>query len=215
MKVFSSWSGGKDCMLALYRTRLDGEHDVACLVNMCDRYTAYSRSHGQKKELLARQATAMNIRLLQKETTRREYEQDFKSVMRELKSEGFEGGVFGDIYLREHRVWIERVCQEAGIEPIFPLWDNSTTELASEFIASGFKTLLVSVHSRYLPEEFIGKLYDQELVARLVSMPGIDVCAENGEFHTFVFDGPLFTRPVELQKGAVTFYDEHWFLELN
>jgi len=201
-------------MLALYRVQKSGEHKVLYLVNMCDATTDYSRSHGIKQELIVRQAEAMDISLIQQKTDRDDYELNFKSVILKLKEKGITGGIFGDIYLREHRDWINRVCTESGITAIFPIWDNPTVELATEFIQEGFKTLTVSVNSKNLTEDFLGREYDQALVEELSKLEGIDICAENGEFHTFVYDGPNFRYPVQFQKGAVSFRDNHWFLEI-
>ena len=214
MKVFSSWSGGKDCMLALYRMQQSGEHQISYLVNMCDAETDVSRSHGIKQALIVRQAKAMNIALIQQKTGREDYEQNFKSVILRLKEEGVAGGVFGDIYLWEHRNWIERVCNECGVEAIFPLWDNPVKELAAEIIHKGFKTLTVSVNAKNLTEDFLGRDYDSAFVAELAEKDGIDVCAELGEFHTFVYNGPNFQYQVPFEKGAVSFRNNHWFLEI-
>jgi diphthine-ammonia ligase len=214
MQLFSSWSGGKDCMLALSRVRQLGVHQVKVLVNMCDADSDFSRSHGIKQELIVRQAEALDIRLLQPKTDRASYERNFKSVILKLKEEGITGGVFGDIYLHEHRVWIERVCAETGIEAIFPLWDNPVNELANEFIVEGFKTLTVSVNAKQLAEDFLGRVYDSAFVEELSQIEGVDICAELGEFHTFVYDGPNFQHPVQFEKGSVSFRDNHWFLEI-
>lgn len=215
MQLFSSWSGGKDCMLALYRIQKSGSHQVKVLLNMCDADSDISRSHGIRQELLVRQAEALGVELLQPKTDRAGYEQNFKAAILKLKDQGIAGGVFGDIYLWEHRHWIERVCSECGVEAIFPLWDNPVNELAAEIIGEGFKTLTVSVNAKQLTENFLGHIYDQEFVAGLSEIEGIDVCAELGEFHTFVYDGPNFKHAVSFQKGAVNFRDNHWFLEIN
>jgi len=214
MNVFSSWSGGKDCMLALYRIQKTGTHQVKVLLNMCDADSDVSRSHGIHQDLIVRQASAMGIELLQPKTDRAGYEQNFKAAILQLKEQGISGGVFGDIYLWEHRHWIERVCTECGVEAIFPLWDNPVQELAIEIVLSGFKTLTVSVNAKQLTEDFLGRLYDAEFVDELSAIKGVDVCAELGEFHTFVYDGPNFKHPVSFEKGAVSFRDNHWFLEI-
>ncbi len=215
MKVFSAWSGGKDCMLALHRVLKEGEHQPVALLNMCDRETDFSRSHGLKKELLQRQAEAMNLRLVQRGTSRSEYEKDFKAAIAELKQEGVEAGVFGDIYLMEHRTWIERVCADMDIEAIFPLWEDPTVLLANELVEAGFEPLVVSVHAGHLTQDFLGRTFDRDFISDLQKLDGIDVCAENGEFHSFVVNGPIFNHPVKLERGETYFRDDHWFLELN
>ncbi len=202
-------------MLALHRALKNDEHELLALLNMCERDSGYSRSHGLKKELLQRQAEAMGMRLEQKGTVRGEYEQDFKTAILQLKKEGVEAGIFGDIYLKEHRVWIERVCADLDIIPLFPLWGDDTKELAIELIDEGFHPLLVSIHADHLGKEFLGRIYNHTLISELEQLDGIDICAENGEFHSFVVNGPLFQKPVSYDKGEIYFSDKHWFLELN
>ena len=214
MELFSSWSGGKDCMLALYRIQKTGTQQVKILLNMCDADSDFSRSHGIHSSMIVRQAEALGIELLQPKTDRSSYEQNFKAAILKLKEQGIAGGVFGDIYLWEHRHWIERVCNDCGVEAIFPLWDNPVSEIAAEIISEGFKTLIVSVNAKQLTKDFLGKVYDSAFVEELSQIEGVDVCAELGEFHTFVYDGPNFQHPVSFQKGAESFRDNHWFLEI-
>lgn len=214
MQLFSSWSGGKDCMLALYRIQKSGTHQVKVLLNMCEAGSDLSRSHGIRQDLVIRQTKALGIELLQPKTDRTGYEQNFKAVILNLKDQGITGGVFGDIYLREHRHWIERVCAECGVEAIFPLWDNSVNELAAEIIDEGFKTLTVSVNANQLSKNFLGRVYDTAFIDKLSQIEVVDVCAELGEFHSFVYDGPNFNHPVPFQKGAVSFRENHWFLKI-
>lgn len=202
-------------MLALHRTLKTGSHRVIGLLNMCDRETSLSRSHGLKKELLQRQAAAMGIRLIQHETANGDYEKDFKAAIAALKAEGLEAGVFGDIYLMEHRTWIERVCAESGIEALFPIWGDTTDRLAHELVTEGFKPLLVAVRREPLPQSFLGRVFDAPMIAELEALPGVDICAENGEFHTFVTDGPIFNHPVALQTGEPYFDHNHWYLPLS
>lgn len=215
MKLFASWSGGKDCMLALYRTIKAGEHEIEVLVNMCDSDGALSRSHGLKADLIHKQAELIGISIIQKETDRERYEQNFKSVIQLLKEQGVEGGVFGDIYLKEHRIWIERVCREMDITPIFPLWEEDTTELLNEFIESGFKTITVSVNMNMLGKEWLNRLIDSNFFKEITKLKGVDPCAENGEYHSFVFDGPIFKSPLSFSKGHIFEKDNHWFQEIS
>ncbi len=215
MKLFSSWSGGKDCMLALYRIQKTAEHEVVCLVNMCDADGEHSRSHGLKKDVIAAQAKALGIQIVQKQTDIKEYETNFKTVIEDLKKQGIEGGVFGDIYLEAHRIWIERVCREMEIEAIFPLWRENTYKLLNEFIKLGFKALTVSVHQTMLDKSWLSKNLDEAFAKQIVELKSIDPCAENGEYHSFVYDGPNFKSSVEIVKGEVFEKDNHWFQEIN
>jgi len=215
MNVFVSWSGGKDCMLALHRTLKSGSHRVMGLLNMCDRDSQLSRSHGLKKELIQRQADALGLRLIQPETRNGEYEKDFKAAIAELKAEGLEGGVFGDIYLMEHRTWIERVCSEMGIAAIFPIWGDTTNGLARELVLEGYQPLVVAVRNEPLPQSYLGRIFDAQMIAELEAMEGVDICAENGEFHSFVIDGPIFRHRVSVKHGQSYFDKNHWYLPLN
>ena len=202
-------------MLALHRALKNEGHELVALLNMCDQDSGYSRSHGLKQHLLQRQAEAMGMLLVQQGTTRKEYAKNFKVAVNQLKEKGVEAGVFGDIYLEEHRVWIERVCSEIDIQPIFPLWGNDTKDLALELIDVGFKPVIVSVREGFPGKELLGRIYDHSFIDEIQKIEEIDICAENGEFHSFVVDGPLFQKPVSYETGEVYFEDKHWFLELN
>ena len=215
MKAFVSWSSGKDCMYALYKYLQNPENEVFCLLNMTDEKADKSRSHGISSRIILRQAEDMDIPIMQCPTSRADYEQNLKKVIRELKVQGVSAGVFGDIYLQEHRNWIERVCAEMDIVPIFPLWGADTEKLTAGFIANGFRAITVAIRKNLLPKQFLGRVLDEDFLQTLRKIPNADVCGENGEYHTFVFDGPLFTRPVPFQKGLVYEDDKHYFLELN
>ncbi len=215
MKVFASWSGGKDCMLAVHRQLKVKDIEVVCLVNMCDSDGEHSRSHGIKKELIAKQAQEMSIPIVQKAIDNRGYEECFKSVIADQKRQGIEGGIFGDIYLMEHRTWIERVCAEMDIVPIFPLWENNTRLLLKEFIDAGFKTLTVAVNTNMLDRSWLGKVLDTSFYDEITGMNDIDPCAENGEYHSFVFDGPLFKKPVAYVNEGIIHKENHTFLKLK
>ena len=124
MKVFVSWSGGKDCMLACYRIMRQTEIEVAFLLNMLTETGECSLSHCLPADLLRDQAKAMGIPILQPKASRKEYEKEFKKAIADLKRQGVEAGVFGDIDLQVHRDWIERVCREMEIKAFFPLWND-------------------------------------------------------------------------------------------
>lgn len=215
MKAFASWSGGKDCMLAVYRTLQKKEYEVAYLVNMCDNDGEHSRSHGIKKSFIETQAKAMNIAIVQEAADFKGYESSFKAVISELKKDGVTAGIFGDIYLMEHRTWIERVCQELEIEPIFPLWENDTKLLLKEFIEAGFKSLTVAINTDKLDNTWLGRNMNNSFYDDITALKDIDPCAENGEYHSFVYDGPIFSEPVNFSKGEVRTDKNHLFLALN
>lgn len=202
-------------MYALYKFLSDDENQVECLVNFCEADSLKSRSHGLDAGLIKAQAEAMHIPVIQEPLTGGSYEFHFKQVVAQLRQRGVTAGVFGDIYLNEHRDWIERVCRESGIEAIFPLWGESTQTLLKSFIADGFKTLIVSVKDDERFRPLLGQIFDLSLFRSLVDMEGVDPCGENGEFHSFVVDGPLFRYPVKYEKDAIYHSGNHYFLPIR
>ena len=215
MKAFASWSGGKDCMLAVYRYLALNGNKIEILVNMCHEDEEHSISHGIKKELIKKQGEAIGIPVLQESSDRKNYENNFKGIISRLKKKDITTGIFGDIYLEEHRVWIERVCHETGVKPVFPLWNEDTTELLNEFIELDFKAVTVAVNSDMLSQEWLGRELDSQFLKDISELANIDPCAENGEYHTFVYDGPLFGSSVEFIKGKTLYKENHFFLELS
>lgn len=215
MKAFVSWSGGKDCMLALHRFLQNKENEVFCLLNMCDEHEEHSGSHELPAYIIRRQAEAMNVPVRQQKTPKKQYEQQLKAVIAELKIQGVTAGVFGDIYLEAHRVWIERVCAEAGITPVFPLWGDDTKKLLAEFIDAGFDSLTVAVRENMLPESWLGRKLDNAFLNEISALNGIDACGEMGEYHSFVYDGPLFSHAVEFSTGNRHRANNHIYLEIK
>jgi uncharacterized protein (TIGR00290 family) len=204
-KAFCSFSGGKDSCLALWKARAEGI-DVRTLLVMMNESGDRSRSHGISKALLRKQGAALGARVVFGEASWADYERHFIDVLRGLRDEGHEVGVFGDIDLAAHREWEERVCAAAGLRAHLPLWQRDRAALAREVIALGFRAMVVCVDSRYLDDSFTGREYDDSFAGReydeafLSSLPaGVDACGENGEFHTFVFDGPGFSAPVDFR----------------
>ncbi len=215
MNVFVSWSGGKDCMLALHRIIKEKKHNVVALVNMCTVDGEHSGSHGLSKSTIHQQAIELGIPIIQQPVDKNGYEHNFKQVISNLKEQGVQGAVFGDIYLEAHHEWITRVCDEIKISPIFPLWLNNTNDLLNEFIDAGFETLAVSVNSKHLSKVWLGRILNQEFLKDICLLDGIDACAENGEYHTFVYNGPLFKKPVHFTTSEPQFENNHWVLPLT
>jgi len=210
MKVFASWSGGKESALATYKAISQG-YQVSYLVNFISEDGERSRSHGIKAEVLRVQAEATGIPVMQVKTSWEDYEDNFKKVVTKLKEKGIEGGVFGDMDLEEHREWIERVCAELEIEPLLPLWKMEPEKLLTEFWQSGFKTIVIATR---LEDSLLGRSLDKaslEEIKRFGSHP----CGESGEYHTFVTDGPIFQRPLEVTKGERERRDNVWFLDIS
>lgn len=215
MKAFVSWSGGKETSLACYRA-LKGENiNVAYLLNMISEDGKHSRSHGVSSKLLKIQAEAIGIPIIQRGAAWGNYEEEFKKAVSRLKKENVQAGVFGDIDVQEHRGWVERVCGEAGVKPVLPLWKGEREELLKEFIQAGFRAIIVATQPDLLGKEWLGRQINREFMKDLNGLGSVDLCGENGEYHTFVYDGPIFKRPVGFKTGRKMLKDDHWFLELK
>lgn len=211
MNYISSWSGGKDSCLACYKAMLEG-CNVSGLVNFISREYKRVNFHGTEAKLIQLQARAIGISLLQKETTKDEYEQEFKEAIRSLIPDDIKGMIFGDIYLEENKSWVERVCSEVGIEVVEPLWGKSSEEILSDFIDAGFEAVIVSAQSKFVGEEWIGRQVDKDFMEYLKDK-NIDVCGENGEYHTLVINGPIFDKRIEIIEGRTINRNGYWFLD--
>ncbi len=212
IKVVASWSGGKDSCFACYKAILDG-FDVVHLLNFVHEDGNRS-SHGLRAELLSIQSQAVEIPIIQGRAKKNTYEQDFKKVVSRLTQDNIQGIVCGDIYLQEHRDWIERVCSEMDIRPIFPLWKIDTEKIVSDLIDSGFEAIIVAVKAEILSDEWLGQKVDKNLIEDFKERK-IDPCGESGEYHTFVIDGPLFKRRLNILKGDKVLKDGYWLLDIS
>jgi uncharacterized protein (TIGR00290 family) len=188
-----SFSGGKDSCLALWLAIRQG-YDVRTLLVMFDEQGERSRSHAIPMALMRGQAEALGCALVTRNTSWKTYEAQFIDALKELHGSGHRTAIFGDIDLQEHRDWEERVCSAADMKCVLPLWQNDRLQLADEVLGLGFRATVVCTDSRYLGDEFCGRDYDARFIADLPE--GVDACGENGEFHTFVYDGPCFGHPV-------------------
>jgi diphthine-ammonia ligase len=211
MSYISSWSGGKDSCFACYQAIREG-YNVSHLLNFISKDYKRVSFHGTEARLIQLQAEAIDIPLLQKETTWNGYEQEFKDAVKSLIPNGVKGIVFGDIYLQEHKDWVERVCRELGIEAIEPLWGQDTERVLLDFIGAGFEATIVSAKSELFDSEWIGRKVDREFLSYLKDN-NIDLCGENGEYHTFVTDGPMFKKEIKIAKSQPIMRDNHRFLD--
>jgi len=198
-----SWSGGKDSCLAMWRARQSGMR-ICRLITAMDESGASSRSHGIPPELIRAQAEALGAELRFYNTSWGNYEERFIAELRDAQAQGIRHAVFGDIDLVPHREWEEKVCAKADITPCLPLWDEPRRKLVDEFLAHGFKAVVVCVNGKYLGPEFAGREFDEAFLADLPA--GVDACGENGEFHTFVYDGPGFMHPVAFRRVEIREY---------
>jgi uncharacterized protein (TIGR00290 family) len=199
-KAFCSWSGGKDSCLALNRALQSG-FDVRYLLTMFDETADRSRSHAVPRKLIEAQGDALGIELVTARASWGNYETVFIELLKNFQSENITHGIFGDIDLQAHRDWEEKVCRLAEIEAVLPLWSENRLQMVKEFWAQGFKSVVVCVNENYLDASFCGRVFDEKFVADLPET--VDACGENGEFHTFVFDGKLFKNPVEYKIAEI------------
>lgn len=207
-----SWSGGKDSCLALYRAVTAGA-EPRVLLSMLREDGARSRSHGLPCEVLQAQADSLGISLVTKTASWSDYEPVFITALQELKATGVKAGVFGDIDGDEHRLWEEKVCAAAGIEAYLPLWKASRLALLGELLMLGFEATIVTVNSEKLDQTYLGRVIDLDLIREFASL-GIDPSGEEGEYHTVVTNGPVFSEPVRLATGERTLHDGYWFLDV-
>ncbi len=202
-KAVFNWSGGKDSMLALYRILQEGKYEiVALLTTLNEKYDRISM-HGVRSVLLERQAESLGIPLRKVFLPEMAGMDVYADIMRRetdhFKNKGVSVFLFGDLFLEDIRSYREKQLKSSGIRPEFPIWLYGTRKAAVDFIGYGFKAILTSVDASKLGPSFAGRFFDKKLLADLP--PQIDPCGENGEFHSFVFDGPLFSHPVLFQKG--------------
>ena len=214
--AISSWSGGKDSCLACYRAIKQG-YKIKYLLNFISKEYGRCCFHGIEGKLIKLQAELIGIPLIQKEVSQdmQEYEEEFKVAVSELK--GIKAMVFGDIYLEEHKKWVERVCGDLGIAAVEPLWNSSPPSLVEEFIELGFKAIVVSCQADKFSKNFVGREVNKDLVNELKSR-NICPCGENGEFHTLVIDGPVFKRRIKILKSEPVFKEgfwKYWFLDIK
>jgi diphthine-ammonia ligase len=207
----ASWSGGKDSCFASYLALAQG-YKISHLVNFISQEYKRVSFHGTEKGMIQLQSQSIGIPVSQKETTPDGYEREFKEAVRALLAKGIKGMVFGDIYLDEHKEWVERVCADLGIEAIEPLWGKSTESVLNAFIDAGFEAIIVSTQARLIDGEWVGRGVDRDFMNYLKAK-GIDLCGENGEYHTLVVNGPLFRRKIEITESRTIKREGYWFLD--
>jgi diphthine-ammonia ligase len=212
MNVFCSWSGGKESCLACYKALLNG-YNVSYLLNVISEDGKRSRAHGISSDLIALQARAMEIPILQVRSSWADYETNLKAAINELKKKGIEGGVFGDIDLHEHKEWVDRVCLEVDVESIEPLWGKAPTAILIDFVKTGFKGIVINVKDKWFGEEWLGREVDTQFIDDLPEE--IHPCGEHGEYHTFVVDGPLFRKRVNITNYNKKFMNGIWLMDIS
>ena len=202
-KAYFNWSSGKDSALALYKILQQKEYQIEKLITNVNQDFQRVSMHGLHENLLDAQAESIGITLekiyFPADVTMDLYNKKMLTKTSELKQQGFNHTVFGDIFLEDLRKYRDSKLQEVGITGVYPLWKKDTKELLREFLALGFKTITVCVNTKKLGKEFVGRIIDEDFINDLPN--NVDVCGENGEFHTFCFDGPIFSKPIEFELG--------------
>lgn len=211
-RVAVGWSGGKDSTLALYTALRELGVSSPVLVSTYSEEFGRVSMHGVRLELLERQAESLGLELvkvpLPNPCSDEDYQKRMLETLQGLKEMGIGEMVFGDIFLEDVRRYRERNLEQAGFRGVFPLWGVDTKALAQRFTELGFKAVVCCVDTAQAPQELIGMEYGPGLLERLPR--NVDPCGERGEFHTFVYDGPLFKKPVRFTRGETVLRDNRF-----
>jgi uncharacterized protein (TIGR00290 family) len=204
-KAIFNWSSGKDSAFALYKILQENQFEISSLLTSINKEFQRISMHGVRVSLLEKQAESLGFPLIKmelpKEPTMEEYREIMSKTMNEIKTNGVTHSVFGDIFLEDLRKYREDQLESVGIKGIFPLWKINTANLIHDFLDLGFKTIVTCVNETYLDKSFAGRIIDKNFINDLPV--NVDPCGENGEFHTFTFDGPIFKNPIDFEIGEI------------
>jgi uncharacterized protein (TIGR00290 family) len=214
--LLMSWSGGKDSCMALHELTQVSTHEVAALITTITEDYDRISIHGTRRLLLERQSTSLGLRLhkvsISKNATNEEYETRMAQALLVYRKLGIDTIGFGDLFLEDIRIYRERFLSRFDMKGVFPVWHRNTTEFIKDFIDLGFKAVVTCVNAELLDQSYAGRSIDREFLQSLPA--GVDPCGENGEFHTFVCDGPLFWQPVRFRLGETVLRESFWFRDL-
>ena len=203
-----AWSSGKDSALALQKVLETDTYQITLLTTITEGYQRVSM-HGVREQLIRNQADSLGLPLdivsIPQQCSDEEYRQRMESAMRRHHARGCRSVVFGDIFLQDIRRYREEHLAKVGMKPVFPIWQADSRDLSRTFIETDFQAVITCVDTQALPPSFTGRLYDRSFIADLPAEA--DPCGENGEFHSFVFDGPIFSKPVRFRRGEVVLRD--------
>jgi uncharacterized protein (TIGR00290 family) len=209
-KAVVAWSGGKDSVLALHEAQKQIQIEALVTTIAEDDRIAM---HGISKQLILQQAHSIGYPLVEVQIPQNcsndQYESRMTQALRNYHESGIDSVIFGDLFLEDIRAYREDFLTRIGMKGIFPLWKKDTTALAKQFIDSGFRAIIICVDTQALSKEFAGRDFDYELLKDLPQ--NVDPCGENGEFHTFVYDGPIFHEPLRIQRGKKYFQDNRFY----
>jgi len=202
-KAFISWSSGKDCAFSLWTAQQAGNLDIAGLLTTTNEAAGRVAMHGTRNELMRRQAAAVGLPVLEVglpwPCSNEDYAARMLAACDSMKAQGVSHVVYGDLFLEDIRAYRDARMAEAGLTPVYPLWKRDTHQLARDMIASGLRTVVVCIDPKKLDASFAGRWFDEDFLNGLPD--GIDPCGENGEFHTCVVDGPMFSAPIPVEIG--------------
>jgi uncharacterized protein (TIGR00290 family) len=211
-KILFCWSGGKDSAMALWEAVRSKEYGVSALLTTVTRDYDRISMHGVRRELLEKQAASIGLPLeivwIEKNSSNDDYERHMREMLLKYKARRISTVAFGDLFLEDVRKYREEQLSKVKMKAVFPLWGKDTMELARNFIRAGFKAVLTCVDTKTLDASFAGRDFNEGLLADLPA--GVDPCGENGEFHSFVYDGPLFKKPVLFSRGEKVIKDERF-----
>ncbi|MBM7649591.1 uncharacterized protein (TIGR00290 family) [Bacillus ectoiniformans] len=215
-RIALSWSGGKDSCMALDLLKKQG-YEVACLLTTVPKEIGRTFGHGERTDFIEKQSEALSIPLHFVHCTFEDYTDAFKHDLIQLKDQlELSAIAFGDIYLDGHREWGQAVADSVGLDALYPLWstEEDSIRLLEKFVHSGYKAVVIRVTNDFLDESWLGRLLDETFLTDIQQQP---VCpmGEHGEFHTFVYDGPLFQHPIEWEKGSTLILETSKRLEIE
>lgn len=212
-KFVLSYSGGKDCVLALDRAIRQGHAPLGLLVTFCESEDC-SWFHRIPMATLKHLETSLGIPMTLLKTDGEHYEQNFEAALENFKRQGAEAVVFGDIDIREHYDWCHARCENVGLESAFPLWGEDRRAVVDELIDRDFEAMITIVNTRKLNAKYLGKILTCETVSQIV-VDGADACGENGEYHTLVVDGPLFKKPIRVSTQNIARNSDYAYIILE
>jgi uncharacterized protein (TIGR00290 family) len=215
-KIWFSWSSGKDSAWALHELRVSPDFEVTALLTTINREASRVAMHAVREELLDRQAAAAGLPLVKvpipSPCSNADYEQAMGAAMAQARAEGIFHMAFGDLFLEDIRRYREEKLHAVGMTPIFPIWGRDTHHLALEMVAGGLRAYLTCIDPRQLDRHFAGRSFDASLLGELPAT--VDPCGEKGEFHSYAFAGPMFSRPLAVAPGEIVERDGFVFADL-
>jgi uncharacterized protein (TIGR00290 family) len=212
-RVVVGWSGGKDSAMALHEIKKDPNIEIASLLTTVTEGYERISMHGVRRDLLVEQAKSLGYPLeeipIPQTCSNEIHEERMRASLEKHKREGVAAAVFGDLFLQDIRSYREERMGRIGMRCLFPVWDRPTHEFAREFIALGFRAIIVCADTQAIGSEFAGREYDIDFLKDLPA--DADPCGENGEFHSFVYDGPIFSTPISVQRGEKALRDNRFY----